>query len=107
MKITKGEVTVEIEPGDDPYEAAALLSAFDSYGRPAAFTPGDPSVLTRKQREVYDVLVKHEDGAHYTAVAEEMDLPPNIVNSRLADLHRSQPTLVRRVRWGVYVVPRG
>ncbi|AYB70631.1 hypothetical protein SEA_SERENDIPITOUS_90 [Mycobacterium phage Serendipitous] len=107
MKITKGEVTVEIEPGDDPYEVARYLEAVDVYGRPAMITPGDPSVLTRKQREVYDVLVKHDDGAHYTAIAEELDLPANIVNSRLADLHRNYPRLVQRVRWGVYTVPRG
>jgi len=88
-------VTVE----GTPSEIAELMRAMKNGGGP------DVAMLTPKQREVYDALAKHPNGAHYTALAEEMGLDPNVVNTRLAALVTVyKQAIVARVCAGTYKV---
>ncbi|AHN84070.1 hypothetical protein GJ25_gp059 [Mycobacterium phage Hawkeye] len=107
MKITKGDIIVELENGDDPYQAINFLNALEhsnDYGY--SHPPQDPSILTPKQREIYNALLDHPEGAHYTVIAEETGLAPNVVNGRLAHLHKHYKSLVQRTQWGVYQAVR-
>lgn len=98
MKLTVGGVPVECTPA----EAIELLAGLQKTGKPA---PGkDPAILTPKQREAYEVLSRHSDGAHYKVVAEELGLDENATCSRLSSLVINAPKLVQRTGSGIYQV---
>jgi hypothetical protein len=99
MKATVNGVTVEGTPG----EIAELMQAMktpDTAGQ-------DVAMLTPKQREVFMALVKHRNGAHYTALAEEIGLDADVVNSRLNELVRNHDSrIIKRVCSGTFMVVR-
>lgn len=82
-----------------PNEIAELMRAMRS---PEG---GDVAMLTPKQREVYDALSRHPKGAHYVALAAEMGVPSEVVNSRLNALVGTyEGQIVRRVCAGTFAV---
>ena len=82
-----------------PKEIAELIRAVK------ALEGGDVAMLTPKQREVYDALARHPNGAHYVALAAEMKVPADIVNSRLnALVGVYEGKIVKRVCSGTFAV---
>jgi hypothetical protein len=82
-----------------PTEIAELMRAMK------APEGGDVAMLTPKQREVYDALARHPKGAHYVALAAEMGVPSDVVNSRLNALVGTyEGTIVKRLCSGTFAV---
>lgn len=102
MKITKGDITIEVESGDDPHKAVALINALSDKDKGRRDGGPDCSLLTPRQREVYDELSRHPDGAHYAAVAEAVGLRIGVVNSRLNDMAKNHPNLLCRIGSGKF-----
>jgi hypothetical protein len=82
-----------------PTEIAELMRAMK------APEGGDVAMLTPKQREVYEALAHHPKGAHYTALAAEMGMPEDVVNSRLNALVGTyEGQIVKRICAGTFAV---
>ena len=76
-------------PAEAEIEAEAEAETFD-----------DGADLSEKRREVWNVLVAHPQGAHYTFVAEEVSVDANAVNARCCSLVNDG--WAARVSAGVY-----
>lgn len=87
MKATIHGVEVE-GTAEEIYGLISKLSKTESQA--------DASILTPAQRNVYDELAKHPDGAHYSAVAEGAGKAVNATNSMLNYLVTHYPKLVER-----------
>lgn len=95
---TKMEIIVDgftVKGSED--EVARLLMRLRNHSPDAAS-------LTPKQREVFDAVRKHAHGAHYNAIAEELNLDPGVVNARLNSIVNNYTGLLKRCGAGTFIV---
>lgn len=89
-------ITVKI---DDEEQAVRLLARLRNNG-----TGPDAAALSPKQLEAYQVVMRHPNGAHYTAVAKELNLDAGVVNARLNSIVQRKDGLMRRCAAGTFIV---
>ena len=63
----------------------------------------DSSVLTPKQREVFEVVAKHPNGIHVSLVAKEANIDVGVANSRLNYLCKNYPDIIHRTFRGTFI----
>lgn len=92
-----------VELDGTPTELAEFIRAYNDES-----PQSDVAMLTPKQRVVYDALARHGNGAHYVALADEINGPTGAaVNAMLNDLvEKYNGKLVRRVCAGTFMVAR-
>lgn len=109
MKITLGaDGSIELEVADGDGQAALdMIRSLTANGQgtppPAKHSPTTPKALaslTYQQRQTYDILAAFPEGAHYTVVAEFLNVNPSAANSRLQNLRALG--LATWLRSGVY-----
>lgn len=91
MKITKGDVTVEV---DDVEQVAKILRLLSDDGSKTT-KHREADCLTPNQRAAYTALAAHENGAHYTLIAEELGVDAGVMNGRLNSLMHNQHLVLR------------